>query len=288
MNRIALLILLSVCIVTQGLAIEILRWERLPLSARLVVGQERVILVDRNLRVGIPAEASEYLRVQSAGGALYLKADAPMSATRLQLQDAETGELILLDVVAEPAAPGEAALEPIRIMDGTPPARLGPERKERHDSSPAEHTGTPIPVVLTRYAAQSLYAPLRTIEPVAGIAAVPIRRDLNVNTLFPSLPVRATALAAWRLGDYWVAAIKLTHTAAGSLDLDPRLLQGNFSAATFQHRSLGSAGDSTDTTVLYLVTRGHGLAESLLPAVAPFDPAVHLPAAHAAGDPHEK
>jgi hypothetical protein len=32
-----------------------------------------------------------------------------------------------------------------------------------------------------------------------------------------------------------------------------------------------------DTTVLYLVTRGRGLAQSLLPAIHRFDPAVHLP-----------
>jgi hypothetical protein len=30
--------------------------------------------------------------------------------------------------------------------------------------------------------------------------------------------------------------------------------------------------------VAYLVTRGHGLAPSLLPAMARFDPAVNLPA----------
>ena len=64
---------------------------------------------------------------------------------------------------------------------------------------------------------------------------------------------------------------------------DPRALQGNFVAATFQHPNLGPAGTASDTTVLYLVTRGHGLAESLLPALSPIDASVNLPPAAAAG-----
>jgi hypothetical protein len=51
-------------------------------------------------------------------------------------------------------------------------------------------------------------------------------------------------------------------------------------AATFQHPNLGPAGTvPSDTTVVYLVTRGHGLAESLLPALSPIDATVNLPPA---------
>ena len=93
-------------------------------------------------------------------------------------------------------------------------------------------------VVLTR-AAQNLYAPLRTVEPMAGIGRVNLRRNLALDTLLPTLPVRAQALAAWRLEDQWVTAVKLTNTSGRWLDLDPRALQGDFLAATFQHPTLG-------------------------------------------------
>lgn len=288
MNRVALLILLSLCGTSNVFAVEILRWERVPLSVRLLVGQERVLLLERNVRVGLPAEATDSLRVQSAGGAIYLKADAPLAATRLQLQDANTGSLLLIDVVAEPAQSDEAPLEPIRILDGAVADMVGARGEDGADSSRGASVDTPIPVVLTRYAAQSLYAPLRTVEPVAGIAAVPVRASLAVDTLLPSLPVHGQPIGAWRLTDYWVTAIKLVHTAPGWLELDPRLLQGDFFAATFQHRSLGPAGESTDTSVLYLVTRGRGLAESLLPALAPFEPAIPLAPPEAVGGRHEK
>jgi integrating conjugative element protein (TIGR03749 family) len=127
--------------------------------------------------------------------------------------------------------------------------------------------------VLTRYAAQSLYAPLRTVEPVDGIAQANIHPSLDLSTLAPSLPVRARALAAWRLSDFWVTAVKLTNLSAHPLDLDPRALQGDLQTATFQHSYLGRRGDPSDTTVVYLVTRGRDLSKSVLPSLSQVDPA---------------
>jgi integrating conjugative element protein (TIGR03749 family) len=267
-------------------AVEILRWERMPLAVPLKVGQERIVFVDRNVRVGVPAGVGERLRVQSAGGAVYLRASEPIEPTRLQLQDADTGALILLDIAAEPPKDGEAELEPVRIVEGnSTPARYGeqsdgaeaPARTQEQSGARASRRETPIPVVLTRFAAQNLYAPLRTVEPLPGVMRVNLRRDLDLGTLMPTLPVQAVALASWRLEDQWVTAVRLTNTSAGWVTLDPRVLQGEFLTSTFQHEALGPRGTPEDTTVLYLVTRGRGLAQSLLPAIHRFDPAVHLP-----------
>src|SRR3546814_12263254 len=71
-------------------AVEILRWERLPLAVPLVVGQERIVFIDRNVRVGIPVSVGERLRVQSAGGAAYLRAIEPLETTLLQLHGVGT------------------------------------------------------------------------------------------------------------------------------------------------------------------------------------------------------
>ncbi|MFZ2991151.1 TIGR03749 family integrating conjugative element protein, partial [Ideonella sp.] len=115
-------VLLCLGFVPAGHAVEILRWERLPLAVPLVVGQERVVFIERNVRIGVPAGVGEQLRVQSAGGAIYLRASAPIPPTRLQLQDVESGALILLDIAAEPAKVGQPALEPVRIVEGDVPA----------------------------------------------------------------------------------------------------------------------------------------------------------------------
>src|SRR3546814_441537 len=115
-------VLLILGVVPASQAVEILRWERLPLPVPLVVGQERVVFIDRNVRVGVPASVGDHLRVQSAGGAIYLRASEPIPPTRLQLQDVESGALILLDIAAEPAKDGQAPLEPVRIVEAEAPA----------------------------------------------------------------------------------------------------------------------------------------------------------------------
>jgi integrating conjugative element protein (TIGR03749 family) len=129
---------------------------------------------------------------------------------------------------------------------------------------------------------------LRTVEPVSGIAQMPVHRTLDLTTLLPSLPVSVTTLAAWRLQDQWVTALRLTNLTHEWRRLDPRALQADFVAAAFQHRDLGPQGASTDTTVLYVITRGHGLAESLLPAISPVDAASNLPVPKPSAPDHEK
>jgi len=259
--------LLGLLLIPAAHAVEILHWQRLPLSVPLIVGQERIVFIDKNVRVGVPASTAGRLRVQSAGGAVYLRASEPIEPTRLQFQDADTGALILLDISARAARDGESELEPVRIVEG----ETAPD-----STVPSPPRQTPIAVVLTRFAAQNLYAPLRTIEPVPGIMRVNLSRDMKLDTLLPTLPVQATPLAAWRLETQWVTAVRLTNISDDWITLDPRLLQGDFLTATFQHSALGANGTPEDTTVVYLVTQGHGPAQVLLPAIQRFDPAVHL------------
>lgn len=258
---------------SSAVAVEILRWERLPLAVPLQVGQERVVFIERNVRVGLPASLQGKLRVQSAGGALYLLANETIAPSRLQLQDADDGTLILLDIAAEATADGQPALEPVRIVEAARPE----PRDNAEVTTLRPIPPTPLPVALTRYAAQSLYAPLRTVEAVPGLDATPLRDDLNLDSLLPELPLSYRALAAWRLADLWVTAIRLRNRSSGWVGLDPRRLQGDFISATFQHPDLGPQGDATDTTVLYLVTRDHGLAGALLPSISAVDAALNLP-----------
>lgn len=77
---------------------ELMKWERIPLQIPLKVGQERVVFVDKNVRVGFPPALNGKLRVQSTGGAVYLKADSAFPQTRVQLQDVESGEVLLFDI----------------------------------------------------------------------------------------------------------------------------------------------------------------------------------------------
>lgn len=280
-------------------AIEIRKWERVPMAIPLVVGQERILFVDANVRVGVPPAIADKIRVQSTGGAIYLLAKDTIEPSRLQLQNAATGEIMLADIAATPAQEGHAPLEAIKIVPGaTTPTRYGQaastsasnapkaaakvsSQADEDESAPPKRE-TPIPVVLTRYAAQMLYAPLRTVEPVDGVAQVKVDKRLDLSTLMPALPVEASQLGAWRLDDHWVTAVKLRNQTGQRLALDPRELMGDFATATFQHPYLGARGDASDTTVLYLVTKDHGLGQSLLPSLSAADPRVSPEVRHAA------
>ena len=235
-------------------AVEVKYWDRLPLAVPLTVGQERVLMLDEDVRVGVPGTIAGKLRVQSVGGTVYLRAADTLPPTRLQLQSVKSGDIILIDIEA---LEGSEALEPVKIVAQA----SAPDVEAVKDTSPAE---TPVPVVLTRYAAQNLYAPLRTVAPLPGVRRVPLSNSAAFSTLLPTERVSIKALAAWRLGDYWVTAVKIVNRGPGKVALDPRHLQATLFAATFQHADLGLAGTLEDTTLAYLVTHGGDLMHALL------------------------
>ncbi|ELF4281897.1 TIGR03749 family integrating conjugative element protein [Salmonella enterica] len=254
----------------QARADEFMKWERIPLQIPLQVGLERVVFVDKNVRVGFPPALNSKLRVQSTGGAVYLKADSAFPQTRLQLQDVESGEVILLDVTASEKGPSE----PVRLVysgEVSTVSQATDIRRQVETSGSSvqpgsdDGTGTqakrkkvqynaPIPVLLTRYAAQSLYAPLRTLEAVPGIRPVNPHLPKRLTTLYPSEAITATPQAAWSVANRAVVAVRLQNTGSRKIVLDPRSLQGQFVAATFQHRWLGPVGTPEDTTTVYIVT----------------------------------
>jgi integrating conjugative element protein (TIGR03749 family) len=283
-------LVVAACITGNANAVEIQQWERIPIALPLAVGQERIVFVDQNVRVGLPRALKGKLRIQSTGGAIYLLANEPIPPTRVQLQNVATGEIMLVDIAAIVREPDQPALEAMKIVASQQPGShsgrshgakntgANPQNEKAEEQTPstntkAPETETPIPIVITRYAAQLLYAPLRTVEPLPGVAQVNLNRRLDLSTLLPTQPINASALGAWRMAGYWVTAVKLQNTSEQHLTLDPRDLMGDFTAATFQHPYLGAKGHATDTTIVYLVTQGHELAESLAPAtIARIDP----------------
>lgn len=267
----AWLLTVSLTLSLPAQAVELVRWERIPLPVKLHTGQERIVFVDKNVRVGFPPSLNNKLRVQSTGGAVYLYADSDFPTTRLQLQDVETGAIVLLDVSA---VPGKTALEPLRVVyhgevtsqrtqhtvkrQGRTASAADPSASEAPDNprNTKSRDEIPLPVRLTRYAAQNLYAPLRTLEPLPGVQSLSPALPATLSTLYPSAPLTATPLAGWRAGEYSVVAVKLSNQSGHHVALDPRRLQGQFISATFQHSWLGGKGTPEDTTTVYLVMKG--------------------------------
>lgn len=260
---------LSACalLLSQNLlAVELVQWERLPIAVPLVKGEERIIFLDKNVRVGVSSQLANTLRVQSAAGALYLLANDEIEPTRLQVQDVETSEVILLDIATVPNT--GTVLEPIRILsEGDASLARSDEEGKAIADKQTQALKIPAPIALTRYASQMMYAPLRTVEPVSGITQVPIKVTGDDLPILPTYPVKAKALTAFKMGSYTVTAVKLQNTQRSTLQLDPRDIQGHFYSATFQHNWLGTHGTAEDTTIAYLVTRNGGIENALLSPV---------------------
>ncbi|MNE47062.1 hypothetical protein D3C80_1414380 [compost metagenome] len=191
---------------------------------------------------------------------MYLRAAEAIPPTRLQLQSVKSGDIILIDIEARD---GSESLEPVKIVAQAQASDV----ELAQGSAPV---ATPVPVVLIRYAAQNLYAPLRTVSPLPGVRRVPLSESTAFNTLLPTEQVSIKGLATWRYGDFWVTAVKIVNRGPAKVSLDPRHLQATLYAATFQHAYLGYTGTPEDTTVAYLVTRGGDLKHALLlPPPAP-------------------
>ncbi|WP_390898996.1 TIGR03749 family integrating conjugative element protein [Yersinia mollaretii] len=250
-------------------ATELMKWERIPLQIPLNVDQERIIFVDKNVRVGFPPELDGKLRVQSSGGAVYLRPSSAFGSTRLHLQNIKNGELILLDISATSS---KRRLEPIKLVyQGEVYSATTSDNStanESHSEGAEPKITIPLPMALTRYAAQNLYAPLRTLEPLSGVYAISHALPSTITTLLPSAPVTVHPLAAWGIQGYNVVALKISNQRTGKVVLDPRHLQGTFYSATFQHRWLGATGTPEDTTMLYLVMKGRPDAAFLPEPVA--------------------
>lgn len=251
----------------------LMKWARKPLPIDLQIEKERILFVDKNVRVGYPLELDDKLRIQSTGGAVYLKATADFPKTRLHLVDVITNEIILLDVQAKASVAN--ADEPIRLVYENKVENQGgaynQDAQPSDEPLPNTRPALPAPAALTRYAAQMFYAPLRTVEPLEGARQVAHRLPTPIKTLLPALPVRATPLLSWQLDNYVVTAIRLQNQGQSRIDLDPRELQGRFYAATFQHNWLGGHGSPEDTTTLYLVTEGYP-NQSIIPQSNAYKP----------------
>ncbi|QPB42847.1 TIGR03749 family integrating conjugative element protein [Rodentibacter haemolyticus] len=236
----------------------LMKWERTPLAIDLVTNKERLIFVDKNVQVGFPQSLQGKLRVQSMGGAVYLTALAPFDSHRIQLREMGGGQNVLLDIKA---IEGQRKPDNIRIIfDEEVQSSQGANQPDISDAvgddSNQVRSALPVPAALVRYAAQSLYAPLRTVEPLPGVRRVAMKLPKSLPTLLPNLKVRATPLESWGLDGMVVTAVKIQHLEPFRVDLDPRYLQGRFYAASFQHGWIGEYGSLNDTTTVYLVTEG--------------------------------
>lgn len=252
-------------------AVERILWDKTPIKISLNVGCERLVTFPGTVRLGVPNTLMSHLRTQSQNGTVYWLASEPFAATRIQIQDTQSGQFYLVDLSATATAGSNTRIE---IINATTPGlavalnapTVVPELLRYNPDSPAapveaqSHSRKNTPTasdytLLTRYAAQQLYAPARLLKTPPGIHSAPLNQAAIPNgTLMRGGALLAEPVAAWRKGTLYVTAVKLSNQSLRPVVLDPRLIRGQWRTATFQHARLSSAAGDDNVTALYLVS----------------------------------
>jgi len=247
------------------LPVERFLWDKSPLPINLKVGQERLISFPGNVRIGIPNALAPLLRSQSQNGTVYWLASQPFETTRVQVQDSQSGQFYLVDLQATEQPVAASRVEIINAAaesTANKPATSSDSQFNGSDTAittkvssqsqkkPAESSDY---ILLTRYAAQQLYAPTRLIKTRPDIHTVPLTAKAG-EQLIRGGQLTNEPVAAWRKGSLVVTAIKLTNRSAQPIELDPRLIRGSWLSATFQHGQLGPSFSDTSMTAVYLIS----------------------------------
>ncbi len=231
-------------------------WDRTPLGIALPIGQERQVTFPAPVEVGMPAGLADTVRTQVVAGTVYWVAKSEFTPQRIQVRDTATGQIYLVDLSAR----SSASTAPVIVTQAAAPAQVDGGAGGMASAAGTVAAGTvtapKMPTydygALTRFAAQSLYAPRRLAPTLPGVFQAPV--DGRLIDLVRGESIQATPLIAWRSGNLHITAVRLRNMGMSPVILDPRSLRGLWVAATFQHARLFPKGDEADTTAVYLIS----------------------------------
>ena len=218
--------------------------------------------------IGIPTDIKNNIKTQLIDSRIWIKATKAFKPTRVLVKSLK-GEISVFSLSATPNQQ-KAQEYPIKY-------NIVSERRQAYKSSSSgssssgsdssnnkKNTNTATKtgenyIALTRFVAQSFYAPKRLIKKI-DVVRVPINTKQLI-TLFACSKnlacngnVSASPLASWKSSHYYISAVLLKNTTRQQIVLDPRDLLGEWKSATFHFNRLGRTGSPTDTTVVYLIS----------------------------------
>lgn len=226
-------------------AAQTIKWDHLPLKVNLQVGKERILQVDDNVVIGIPASIKPYLKSESAQGYVYLTASKEFATTRFKLRLKSNNEIILLDLTSTKE---ERDLPNLKIEVPSISTKGG----EVYSSSSNNVT----PIQLTRFAARSFYGPERLMIKNSQIRMQKVK-DTDLSILFTGASLNifaATSIAVFKAGKMHLTAIKLVNKTPIKQVINHLDINANFQFSTSQLTQVNQKNVAGDTTMLYLIT----------------------------------
>ena len=248
MKKLLALVTLAATALVPARAEETVVYDRAPISLPVPVGTERIVTFPERVQVGVTPEVFGKVRIQTVGDTIYLKAHQTFAESRIPVRGRDSNTIFLIDLRAEEGAPSEAVI--VRV---DPPTSASAPVAAVTQPAVSEQRPQHGYAALTRFAAQSVYAPERLIEPLDGVGRVSIAQA-ELPHLVQGGFLEASPLASWRSTDgLYVTAIQLRNRTSEPLQVDPRLLRGRYATTTLHHQTVGPRGDTSDTTVAYVV-----------------------------------
>jgi integrating conjugative element protein (TIGR03749 family) len=242
---------LSAASISNAPGPEHIIWDRSPIQVVLPVGTERRIDFPVAIKLVVPPDgvkASKPIQIRE-DGSVYWTANKPFKKMRVQAITF-TGYSYLLDVEAKKASESH----PIVIVD----ERIAGDKDEMSVAQRQQQYSYDI-VDLIRLAAQSIYAPERLIKPLPGVTRVTLSGLACAEHLYRFENLTTKPLATWQspgVPTRYVTAVGVKSNAPDEIVFDPRMLRGNWLAASAQHSVIGPAGSDQDRTTWYLVSAG--------------------------------
>lgn len=222
-----------------------------PLAVNLTIDKEVQIIFATNIdQIAIPAGLQNKISVQSIDKRAWFRAVIGFSEAKFLVKDTK-GKIIVLLLSASKTINRHQNYQVVNEAN-KPQAKSVNIKKIPRVSY----------VDMTRFVAQTLYAPKRLIKDI-GLVKVPVNPLVTNlfacydNVLLCNNSIVITPIVAYRnkQGNY-ITALKITNKDSNyGINLDPRAVRGNFLAASFHFDRLGKSGNNSDTSVLYLISK---------------------------------
>ncbi|MEW8139166.1 MAG: TIGR03749 family integrating conjugative element protein [Candidatus Thiodiazotropha endolucinida] len=225
-------------------------WDRSPIQVTLPLGNERRIDFPVPVKLNVPKtliNASKPIQIRE-DGSVYWTATKAFDAQRVQAITF-TGYSYFLDVSAKK----EGASHPIVILDDRLPVDEIKKTADKMKRLSYDYDSAD----LVRYASQHNYAPTRLIKALPGITRIPVSSRSCTKYLYRFHPLSFEPVAQWQsptIPTRYITAVRVTSSSSDEVVFDPRLLRGDWIAASAQHAVLDPAGTDGDNTTWYLVS----------------------------------
>lgn len=235
-------------------------WDKTPIHITLPLNQERMIRFPLAISI-VDSQLPENMGIMKIQDALYLSTPEPIVNKRLVVQLMPDGEVIVLSISANTDAADTTPVEIVMAKSG----QMNNADEHKAGTTDEIRTSPKLnPVILTRFAIQSLFSPERLLVTPEGVSRTAMRTHKNVVMVYGA-SIIARPIISWQGEDLFITAVELRNALNKPVAIHPKQLIGNWQTASFYPgNTLGPRG-SKDTTTVFVVSDkpfGEALADT--------------------------